>query len=111
MKEEILLLKINKALIEGKNHYESTRKHWIIKRQRTEFIQYVAGFNKGKLECVFQPTKWDVVEEGEDKGRLFFEGVEAPLELLRKFQCYEDILFQKFGSGNPVAYATISELE
>lgn len=106
-----MLLKIHHALNEGKDYYEATRGNWKISESRLDYIQYVVGFNRGKVACVFQPTRWGVIEEGEEKGRKYFEGLEASVELLSKLQNAEKNLLGKFGSGNPVAYAFISDIE
>lgn len=111
MKEELLLLKIHNALNEGKGYYEATHGNWKVSNNRLDYIQYVVGFNRGKIVCVFQPTRWGVIEEGQERGRKYFEGKEASEDLLSKLQCAEGNLFRKFGSGNPVAYAFISDIE
>ncbi|WP_239696587.1 hypothetical protein [Paenibacillus oryzisoli] len=66
MKEEIVLFKIHNGLKDGKDHYEATRKHWKMSKRRIESIRYAVGINRGKVECAFQPSKWGIVEEGED---------------------------------------------
>lgn len=111
MNEEIVLLKIHKALQDDKDHYEATRKNWKISLRRTESIQYAVGINRGKVECVYQPLKWHVIEDGVDKGRLYFEGSESSAEIILKLQYAEEHLLKKFGSGNPIAYISLSELE
>ena len=106
-----MLLKIHNGLKDGKDHYEATRKHWRISKKRIESIQYAVGINRGKVECAFQPVRWGVVEEGKEKGRLYFEGSEASSDIIHKLQCAQDQLLKKFGSGNPVAYISLSELK
>jgi hypothetical protein len=110
MKEEVLLLKIQNALKEGKDYYESIRGNWKINKSRLPHIQYVAGVSCGKVVCAFVPTKWEIIEEGSEKGRKCFEGVEAPHELLLKLQNAEERVLKKFGRGSAVAYISLSEL-
>lgn len=110
MKEEILLLKIHNALKEGKDYYEATRGNWKINKDRIPYIQYVAGVSDGKVVCAFQPSKWEIIEEGSEKGRKRFEGTEAPLEILKKLQKAEEKVMKKFGRGSAVAYISLSEL-
>ncbi|OMD41125.1 hypothetical protein [Paenibacillus odorifer] len=110
MKEEIVLFKIHKGL-KDRDHYEATRKHWRMSKKRIDYIKYAVGINQGKVECVYQPTSWVVVEEGELKGRLQFEGSEASSDIIHKLQRVQDQLLKKFGAGNPVAYISLSEVE
>lgn len=110
MKEEIMLLKIHNALKEGKDYYEAVHGNWKIDKRRFDYIQYVAGINQGKVVCEFQPSKWHIVEEGPEKGRKYFEGSEAPEEMLSKLQRVEEKLLKKFGRGSAVAYISLSEL-
>lgn len=111
MKEDLLLLKIHNAVNEGKDYYEATRGNWKVSKMRFDSIQYVVGVNRGKIVCVFQPTKWGIIDEGTDKGRAFFDGVNASNNVLIELQNAEDQLLKKFGSGNPVAYATYAEIQ
>jgi len=111
MKEEILLLKIQNALKEGKDFYEATSGNWKMDKRRWPYIQYVAGVNEGKVVCAFQPSKWEVIEEGMDKGRKRFDGIEAPAEILTKLQRAEEQVLKKFGSGSAVAYISLAELD
>lgn len=110
MKEEVLLLKIQNALKEGKDYYESTRGNWKINESRLPHIQFVAGVSQGKVVCTFVPSKWEIIEEGAEKGRKRFEGVEAPNEVLFKLQKREEKVLKKFGRGSAVAYISLSEL-
>ena len=110
MKKDLLLLKIHKAVNEGKDFFEATRGNWKVSKKRFDYIQYVVGVNRGKIVCAFRPTKWDIIDDGRDKGRAFFDGLDAPKEVLIKLQNAEDQLLKKFGSGNPVAYAMYSEI-
>ena len=111
MKEEILLLKIHNALKEGKDYYEATRGNWKINKGRIPYIQYVVGISGGKVVCAFQPSKWEIIEEGSEKGRKRFEGTEAPLEILKKLQKVEEKVLKKFGRGSAVAYITLTEID
>lgn len=111
LKEEILLLKIHNAIKEGKDFYEATRGHWRINKKRLNNIEYVAGINKGKVVCVFEPSKWGELEDGIEKGRKYFEGIEASREILSKLQSLEEKLLKKFGSGSSVAYISLSEID
>ncbi|NMH72534.1 hypothetical protein HF078_05555 [Bacillus sp. RO2] len=109
--EELLLLKIHNGLKDGKNHYEATRGNWRISQKRFDTITLVAGINRGKVECLFKPKKWGIVEAGTDKGRKFFEGEEGPSDLLLRLQNSEEQLLKKFGTGSPVAYIDLNELK
>ncbi|MEI4770485.1 hypothetical protein WAX74_12645 [Psychrobacillus sp. FJAT-51614] len=111
MKEEILLLKIQNALKERKDYYEATRGNWKINKSRLPFIQYVAGISGGKVVCAFQPSKWEVIEYGTEKGRKRFEGNEVPSEILVKLQKKEEQVLRKFGRGSAVAYISLTEIE
>ncbi|MFC3749206.1 hypothetical protein [Paenibacillus sp. GCM10012306] len=110
MREEIVLFKIHRGLRE-RNHYEATRKHWRMNKNRIEHIKYAVGIDQGKVVCVFEPTSWEVVEEGEYKGKLKFEGTDAGHEIFNKLQLAQGQLLKKFGRGNPVAYISLSEID
>ncbi|MFJ5762272.1 hypothetical protein ACIQAA_24745 [Neobacillus sp. NPDC093182] len=110
MKEEILLLKIHNGLKEGKNYYEAIRGNWKISEKRFQSIKYVAGINRGKVVCIFQPTNWSTITEGQEKGRKAFNGIEGPNDILLDLQKSEEILLKKFGSGSPVAYVSSEEI-
>ncbi|MDR7079553.1 hypothetical protein J2Y03_004611 [Neobacillus niacini] len=110
MKEEILLLKIHNGLKEGKSYYEALRGNWKISEKRFQSIKYVAGINRGKVVCIFQPTNWSIISEGQEKGRKVFDGIEAPNNILLDLQESEELLLKKFGSGSPVAYVSLKEI-
>lgn len=40
------MVKIHKALKEGKTHYEATRGKWRINKDRPDYIQYIKGIDK-----------------------------------------------------------------
>ncbi|WP_202078862.1 hypothetical protein [Caldalkalibacillus salinus] len=110
MTHEILLLKIHNGLKDGKDYYEATRGNWKLDKRRPQYIQYVVGINRGKVVCAFQPTKWGIVEEGTEKNRKFFDGIEAPAEVLLRFQSSTEQIIKKFGTGSPVAYTSFEEI-
>lgn len=110
MIEEILLLKIHNGLKDGKDYYEATLGNWKVNKKRFDHIQYVVGINRGKVVCAFKPIKWNIVEEGTEAGRKYFEGVEITKVVLAKFQYNEEKLMKKFGTGQSVAYAYMSDI-
>lgn len=110
MRKDILLLKIHKALAEGKDLYDAIRGNWVVSQSRFEDIKYVVGVKNREIICAYQPTSWGRINEGADQGRKYFEGVDAPNEVFAQLKRYEEELLKKFGSGNPVAYASLSEL-
>lgn len=111
MKQEILMVKIHNALKQGKSHYEGTRGKWKISKARLEHIQYVVGVDKGEVACAYHPINWYQVEEGTEIGRSFFEGKEVDIILLSKMQESNELLINKFGRGQAIAYASLSEIE
>lgn len=117
MEELILLVKVGNSLGDGKSCYEATRGTWRVSKEKikSEQIKYVAGIdNKGNNEavCVFIPQRWHTVEVGPEKqiGKKYFEGIEAPNEILIKLNKGEK-LSSKFGRGQSIAYIPISEIE
>ena len=108
--EQILLLKIHNGLKDRKDHYEATKGYWKISEKRLPNIAYVAGINRGKVECLYKPISWSTVEEGKTKGRKYFEGAEGPEDLLLCLQNQEEQLMKKFGTGSAVAYIDLSEV-
>lgn len=108
MKQEILLLKIHKGYELERNYYDAIRGNWKVSAKRFNHIKYVVGVDRGRIVCAFKPSKWSVIENGQDKGRKSFEGMEVPYTV---FSNFEEILLSKFGRGNPVAYAYLSEIE
>ncbi|ASS73623.1 hypothetical protein CIG75_00605 [Tumebacillus algifaecis] len=111
MKEGIVMLKIHNGLKDGKSHYDAICGHWRTAAGRLKFIQYTVGINRWNFVCVFKPSIWGYVETGHEKGRKYFEGVEAPVDMLSKLQEAEVKLLQKFGRGRELAYAFLSEVE
>ena len=111
MKEEILLLKIHNAIKEGKDYYQSVQGNWKMNAKRIPSIKYVVGIDKQKVVCVFVPTEWHIIQEGTEKGRKYFVGVEASNEILLNMKTKDEQLLKKFGTGSAIAYASISELE
>ncbi|MEK4538096.1 hypothetical protein NST21_22575 [Peribacillus sp. FSL K6-1552] len=110
MKEEVLMLKIHNGLKDGKDYYEATRGNWKVNKKRFDHIKYVIGINRGKVICAFEPIRWKTVEVGSNAGRKNFEGVEATTALLSTFQHNEDLLMKKFGRGQSVAYAYMTDI-
>ena len=110
MKEEILILKIHNGLKDGKDYYETKRRNLKVTKKRFDHIKYVVGINRGKVICAYEPIKWKIVEEGTEAGRKKFEGVEATTALLATFQYNEDQLMKKFGTGQSVAYAYMTDI-
>lgn len=111
MKQEILMVKIHNALKEGKSHYEATRGKWRINKARLDHIQYVVGVDQGEIACAYRPLNWFQVEEGTEIGRSYFEGKDVDVKLLSKMQESKELLINKFGRGQAVAYASLSEIE
>ena len=110
MKEEILLLKIHNAIKEGKDYYQSVQGNWKLNAKRLSSIKYVVGIDKKKVVCVFIPTEWHIIQDGPEKGRKYFIGVEASMEILLSMQTKDEQLLKKFGTGSAIAYASISEI-
>jgi hypothetical protein len=111
VKEEILLLKIQNALKEGKDYYEATSGNWKINENRFPYIKLVAGVSKGKIVCLFEQIKWVFIKKGTERGRKRFEGKEASLDTLNNLQNAEEKVLKKFGSGSAVAYISLSEID
>lgn len=111
MKQEILMVKIHNGLKDGKSYYEATRGRWRINKDRLNYIQYVVGVHHGEICCVYKPISWYKVENGKETGRSFFEGKKVEGKLLTRMQESQDLLINKFGRGQAVAYASLSEIE
>ncbi len=85
---------------ERENIYECTRKFWRMSLKRAERVELCLAVLDGKVVKVFCPYRWKVVEEGELKGRILFEGQEEQdsdllgLDLSKKF----------YRRQNPVCY-------
>jgi hypothetical protein len=111
MKQEILMVKIHNALKEGKSHYEATRGKWRINKARLDYIQYVVGVDQGEIVCAYKPINWFQVEEGNERGRSFFEGEDVDVKHFSKMQESSVLLTKKFGRGQALAYASLSDIE
>jgi len=111
MREEILLLKIHNAIKEGKNYYQSVQGNWKMNAKRLASIKYVVGIDKQKVVCVFVPNEWHIIQDGPEKGRKCFAGIEASNEILSTMQTNEEQLIKKFGTGSAIAYASLSEVK
>lgn len=58
------------------SRYECTRKFWRMSIKRAEQVELCLAVLDGKVVKVYHPYQWNVVEEGEHKGRIMFEGEE-----------------------------------
>ncbi|GGM40422.1 hypothetical protein GCM10011351_28200 [Paraliobacillus quinghaiensis] len=110
MKQEILMVKIQNAIKEGKSYYEATKGNWRINKARLDYIQYVVGVDRGDIVCAYNPKNWYQVEEGTEMGRSYFYGKEVDDNLLCKMQESKELLNKKFGRGQAVGYASLSEI-
>lgn len=74
--EKIICFNITKSLRDWDRGsiYECTRKYWRMSRKKAEQADYCLGVSNGKVLAVYRPIAWFVVEDGEYKGRLMFEG-------------------------------------
>lgn len=111
MKQEILMVKIHNGLKDGKTPYEATRKHWKMNTDRHPYIKYVIGLDRKKVVSVFEPVNWYIVKDGPEKGRSYFEGLEAGNEVYSLIHASKELLMNKFGSGAAIAYASLTDLE
>lgn len=85
---------------ERENIYECTRKFWRMSIKRAERVELCLAVLDGKVVKVFCPYRWKVVEDGELKGRIMFEGQEEQDSDLQGLD-----LNQKFyRRQNPICY-------
>lgn len=56
--------------------YECVRKYWRMSIDKAKLADFCLGISNGKVVSVYRPTSWEIVEDGEYKGRLMFEGEE-----------------------------------
>jgi hypothetical protein len=109
--EEILMVKIQKTLKEGKNNYEATRGNWKVDKRRFNNIQYVVGIENGEVVSAYQPIEWGIIESGEDRGRKFFVGNDLnDNNLFSRFQKENQKMLKQFGNGQSVGYIYLSEI-
>lgn len=74
--ERLICFNITKSLREWDRGsvYECARKFWRISKLKAEQADYCLAISKGKVIAVYRPISWEVVECGEYKGRLLFNG-------------------------------------
>ena len=62
-----------------RNHYESTRKYWVIndEHRNNEIYEYVVGLVDGNAETAYKVNKWFPTKEKQYLGRYEFEGSET----------------------------------
>lgn len=124
-RDTILLLKVSKAISEGKTPYEATRGNWVLGENRVKReILYVAGLDTVKERAVvgaFIPETWYQIvkvpylehvpkKEDIEIGRYCFDGVEAPANILEDLNKVYEQLLERFGVGGEKAYITMDEL-
>ncbi|AOZ93612.1 hypothetical protein [Paenibacillus crassostreae] len=111
MTEEILMVKIQNTLAEGKDLYNATRGNWVIDKRRFKNIRYVVGIQNGEVVSVYEPKEWSIIESGEDGGRKFFDGIELQdSALFNKFQKAAPKMLEKFGNGQAIGYISLPEI-
>lgn len=103
---EVLMVKIHKALKDGKSHYDATRAAWKVGR-RAENVKYVCGVVSNKIDCVFEPTEWYIVQCDNGSSRRCFNGVDAPVEIQNKL--IGQSVKERFGYSEK-SYANLDEL-
>jgi hypothetical protein len=122
MKDLMLLLKIGKALEEGKAPYEAIQGNLVSAEDKVKNgrIKYVAGIdhkNKHMVVGVYEPEMWYKVVwidekkiASAEKGRYHFYGKEAIDVILDNLNKVYDRLLDKSGYGEKV-YISLSELD
>lgn len=111
LQEDILFVKIQTALREGKSYYDSTRGNWKVSHQRIPHLKYVVGVSNKVIVCSYQVEQWHIVEAGEDENRLQFEGKETTFDFYHFLKNHEEFILNKFGVGSEKAYTSLEELE
>lgn len=112
------MLSITIPLVTGSgNIYETVRYAWRLSKERAEQTEYVLAVHHSLVIGVFIPDEWHVVKEDDSKwhvaesdnipkikkGRLFFDGREAPIEI-QKLYMGKRMPEKKRGAANPVQY-------
>ena len=97
--------------------YHATRGHWKASLNKVKKVDYVLSLINGIVRGVYKPLKWFTVDPNEnyfgpnskvlenqnEKGRVYFEGVIAPKDILIKY-INKKIDNKKILSQNPVVY-------
>jgi hypothetical protein len=66
--------------------------------------------DQGEIVCAYKPINWFQVEKGTEIGRSFFEGEDVDGKHLLKIQESSELLTKKFGRGQALAYASLSDI-
>lgn len=100
---KVIALNISKSFHKWNDResiYDCTRKYWKMSIDRAKQAEYCLAVLDYKVVKVYIPKSWEIVKEGEFKGRLMFEGHEVKssdllgLDLSEKF----------YRRQNPVCY-------
>ncbi len=116
-RDNILLVNLNRSYNQAKAQgvykrydiYESTRKYWLISRDKSAYINYVLGVYKGVVRCVIRVKSHEFVRQAEDgtifsKPRCCFEGEVCPDSPYMN----SDVRDYPFGSGGAIRYIRAS---
>lgn len=100
--ERLICFNVTKSIRDWNREsiYECVRKYWRMSKQKAELADFCLGVSYGKVVCVYRPTSWKVVEEGEHIGRLMFEGE----EILDSPFLGQDFSLEFVHVQNPVRY-------
>ena len=115
--DNILLVNLNQSYNQAKakgvykrfDIYESTRKYWLISREKSKQIDYVLGVYKGIVRCVIKVKSYKFVDCAEDgtvfsKPRCCFKGeISSDSPYMNT-----DVSDYPFGSGGAIRYIMTS---
>lgn len=114
-RDNILLVNLNQSYNQSKakgvykryDIYESTRKYWLISKDKSEHIDYVLGVYKSIVRCVIRVKSHKFVPQAEDgtlfsKPRCCFEGEICPDSPYMN----TNVSNYPFGSGGAIRYIT-----
>ncbi len=122
MSDEILLVKMHDSLEKLKSedgilsslHYKiATGGNWKTQSDKSLNLKYIVGFNHSELVAAYEITHVFELLKAPDEneiGRSRFDGNKVSNEIFSKLKENENMLVEKFGSGQSIAYASLIEL-
>lgn len=108
---DVILISVNRSVLEGNLLYEATRYAWKISPTKARYAEFVLATVQGVVKAAFVAKEWleatsvNFPDKPEVPGRFGFIGFPAPEEIVRKYvgKRVPDE-YRKRGAANPIKY-------
>jgi hypothetical protein len=100
IKNNVLIVTINRTYEKSKDVYECTRKSWRLNAEKLKDIELVISEYKQEFIRVYKPLKWFPTVDEKGKKRWMFEGEDVSAQYPQYINKKNG--FKKIGEANPV---------